>query len=1020
MSRAAESASGRSVQGESAARGSSYRSSSPRPRVVYGPNVTGRFEGSRSSDTSGQSERSRWAVPLLGRNRQLAELLRAVGQPPSVVRVEGEAGIGKTRLLAELMTRPESRAAVVLFGTCHRLREPFPFGPMIDALCSTRVPLWGHSTPGEKNPLLGALRPLLPEFGGQLPPEPPALGDARAERYRLFRAMRESLIRPGRVILVLDDLQWADEATLDFLRFLVDRMPTRLTVIAGYRNEPRRAAAVRAALTRPGSTGPLTVTTIALTPLTEADVSGFAKLVLGTEIASAELVAEVFGRTGGLPFAVEEVLRALRERIRFTGGHEQPGRLLTEIGVPGGVREAVLERLDALSDSARSVVEASAILGRASTERELAAIAELDEEVVVAGLTEALRMGMLRETEVGCYAPRHRLAQEAVHQTLAGPRRQRGHQRAATMLLAEDPVPHARIAYHCERSGDQSGWRRHSEFAADEAVRVGDMGEAVVLLRRLLDSVSEARGATDEAERVRLAVKLGWAAVNGLAVDGADRVLSALIDEPGIPRVVRAGLRCDLGMLRLQQVAEPIIGYRELEAAVPDLIEERPDAAAEAMSALAIPYTGHQHISEHLRWLDRLDRIMPRVTGTVATARIEVNRVSALLHSGQDVWDRARFLLGTPDDDRLANQYMRGCVNVADSAVLLGYYDRAEEYLGHATHLLRPSHSQYMARMLEVTTLFLDWARGRWTGLRERAESLREQNRELPRVDSEYDLIVGALALSEGDSRTARARLSRIDVASGPVSMRPSAITATALLVGLDVGRGAMVAAVRGIDQAVGLVRQTGMWVWAGELMPVAVRILAGCERMAEAVTLVDEFADGVSGVDSPMARATLDHCRGELAERRDDPGAAIVHYGAAADRFQTLPRPYGAARLRLARGRCRLSVGDTGGVEDVSLAAGIFEDLGAAVQMDQCRRLLREHAALPPRRRGRPGYGERLSPRELEVSRLAASGATNRDIAQALNLSPRTVEQHVSRVLRKLGVANRQDLRLVLPAQES
>ena len=153
---------------------------------------------------------------LVGRERELGLLLEAVAEPPAVALVEGEAGVGKTRLVGEVLVAPELRERSTLIGFCQPFREPLPFGPMIEALRGVQ----NLSMAQEPGAIAGALRPLLPELSGQLPPPLAPLGDARAERHRIFRAIVEVLRALGPTICVLEDLHWSDEGTGDLLRFL--------------------------------------------------------------------------------------------------------------------------------------------------------------------------------------------------------------------------------------------------------------------------------------------------------------------------------------------------------------------------------------------------------------------------------------------------------------------------------------------------------------------------------------------------------------------------------------------------------------------------------------------------------------------------------------------------------------------------------------------------------------------------------------------------------------------------------
>ncbi|MGW4802356.1 AAA family ATPase, partial [Nonomuraea sp. NPDC004297] len=170
---------------------------------------------------------------LVGRAEELRRLVAAVSRPPAVVVLEGEAGIGKSRLLAELAARPGTADRLLLRGGARRIREPFPLGPLVEALRGAEEPL----ARAELSPVAGALRGLLPELAPVLPPALEPLDDRAAERHRLFRGLAEMLRALGPVVLVVEDLHWADEQTVEFLAYVLAAPPPGLSVVLTYRGE---------------------------------------------------------------------------------------------------------------------------------------------------------------------------------------------------------------------------------------------------------------------------------------------------------------------------------------------------------------------------------------------------------------------------------------------------------------------------------------------------------------------------------------------------------------------------------------------------------------------------------------------------------------------------------------------------------------------------------------------------------------------------------------------------------------
>ena len=171
---------------------------------------------------------------LVGRSDELRTLVDVVNRPPSIAIVEGEAGIGKTRLVHELLTCDPHRERWTVWGACQPVREPFPYGPVIEALrgAGARLP-----TSVRLNPVIGALRPLLTELAPRLPALPEPLGDAEAERHRVFRAFADLLTACGPTLLVLEDLHWADGNTLELVRFLMSRPYSGLSIVVTCRQD---------------------------------------------------------------------------------------------------------------------------------------------------------------------------------------------------------------------------------------------------------------------------------------------------------------------------------------------------------------------------------------------------------------------------------------------------------------------------------------------------------------------------------------------------------------------------------------------------------------------------------------------------------------------------------------------------------------------------------------------------------------------------------------------------------------
>lgn len=362
---------------------------------------------------------------LIERERLLGELVALSGDALAgsgrLVFVGGEAGVGKTAL---------TRAFAETLG------EPW----------TRRVGTVDNVTTADA---LAAFREAVPELE--------ALLDLDATRMRVLRALRGALA-PAPTLLILEDLQWADEATLDALRFLgrrLDGLP--VVAVATYRHDevsPRHPLS-----TVMGDLAGLPeVRRLVVPPLT---VDGVAQLAAGAGVAVDAVL--LHARTGGNAFYVTEVL---------AGGAEQ---------VPATVRDAVMGRVGRLSPAASDVTAAAAVLGVSATADLLTAVSGRS----VAAVDECTERGVLVGRPSG-YTFRHELARQAVEASLSAVRRRALHRRALRELSGRTPDDHRALAHHAAGCGDEATAVHHATLAAEHAARLGAHREAAAQYRMAL------------------------------------------------------------------------------------------------------------------------------------------------------------------------------------------------------------------------------------------------------------------------------------------------------------------------------------------------------------------------------------------------------------------------------------------------------------------------------------------------------------------------------------------------------
>lgn len=948
--------------------------------VVAGPApADGRDRGLRSA-------------PLIGREREFGLLVEAVLAPPSVVIVEGEAGIGKSRLMGELLGGSALAGRRLLVGYCHRLREPFPLGPVIEALRGV-----GDDLPrASLSPVVGALLPLLPELGAWLPAQPEVLADPRAQRHRVFRALRELLEALGPVVCVLEDLHWDDGGTLEFLSFLLSDPPKELALVLTCRGEGLdRCDPLFAAVSR------VARATIELGPLCVNEVGALAAALLGEEDVSREFAGYLRARSGGIPFAVEELVRVFCERgdVSLVGG-DGAGGGPEELAVPDAVRRAVLERFEPLGGDARSIARAAAVLGGPADEELLCQVAGIPASRATKGLVGALDAGVLEEQVRALYGFRHVLAMQAVHEDVPTPLRRCFHLRAARALQSRcEPRPLAQIAHHFKEAGRPRQWVRYAELAAEAAHGVADDRSAAALLTEALQAPALPRAA-----RVRMARALGIAALYSTSAQAAIAALERVLEVESLPTGVRGELRFSLCRLRFH--AGQTDGWREQMLLAVQELRRRPELAACALINLAWPRYWDGEAGDPVFWLRLAERTAARQHDAVTNIAVAAQRAAILLVTGdQTGWDAIADIPteACSVDEKL--ELLRGHATLTAAALSLGHYRRAERFLAEAERIKDDLGHEDWEVLLTGLRVSLDWAVGRWDGLEPRAGACGAE------------IVVARLLLARGELEQATEHIeSALHAArsTGSITGISGAEGARARLLLLrDDPHAARRAALVGVD----VVRRTGIWIWGTGVVPEAVDALLACGEHDQATALVREFAIGLRGRDAPAGTAALAGCRGALAEADGRYCAAALHFSHAERGLRALPAPYAAGRAQCRQARCRFGGNDPRGGELLLGALEEFERLGASWDAARVRSACRtQGVTLPyPWRGGRKEYGNGLSPREVEVARLAGLGKTNREIAEALVLSRNTVKHHVSSALRKLQIGSRNDLALVV-----
>jgi DNA-binding CsgD family transcriptional regulator/tetratricopeptide (TPR) repeat protein len=941
------------------------------------------------------------APRFVGRDREMAALNRALTAAPAVILVEGEAGIGKSRLITECLAAGTGDRLRVLRAACLPFRQPHTLGPLVDAIRDLTEGVAGLRL----SPLAGALRPLFPEWAGELPAAPEPAEDATAARHRLFRALAELIERLRVASLIVEDVHWADEATLEFLLFLTSRRQRAASLVLTRRPEDTSAGSLLPLLTsRPER--------ITLEPL---GIGGTAELIasmLDDAEVSAEFAGFVHHATEGVPLAVEELVRLMGDRadlIRSDG--EWLRTELDEIEVPPTIRDAVLERARRLGGPAKAVLRAAAVLAVPTTVRTLAAVTELATERAQAGMTEALASGMLAEDRGGRLEFRHALTGRAVYDAI--PMSERGvlHLRAATILKATGAAEPATLARHFREAGEVGAWAMHAEQAADAALASGDESSATRLLHELISGAE-----LDAATLVRLMRKLPFGCLrSGTDFDSLLRTLRAAARRQDLAVPVRGEVRYQLGrvLLCMDQFGA---AHAELESAIADLEQCAPVQAAEAMAAEAMavsrlpPGEGPPTATLY----ERLRRVESASAGLASLDRLRITavRIQVLLAMGQaEGWTVAGAI---PEDGSTAAELPHitlAQLNLAEFAMRWGRYAEARRHLRLGTELAERREYRRYLEFARVIGARLDYFTGNWPGLRRRVAMLSQQVAGLPPVDQlEVLLLTGLLNAAHGEAGQAEADLRRVMAEATRLGTADYAAEAAARLGRLFLAGGRVQDALAVTGEPMRHVLGRENWTWAVDLIQVRAEALAAADLVAEASECARLFARWTRRCDAPAADAAVASCRAIVASARREPAASAASFARAAALWQALPRPYDALLARERQAEYLIGAGrpDDGTRLLREVLDGLHE-LGASDDERRVTGALRRHGVATRRPgAGRPSYGARLSPRERDVARLVAEGLTNAEIAGRLFLSPSTVAQHVNSARRKVNAASR------------
>jgi class 3 adenylate cyclase/tetratricopeptide (TPR) repeat protein len=889
---------------------------------------------------------------FVGREGEIAELRAAVdeslGGYGRLVLLVGEPGIGKTFTAEETATYARLRGAQVLWGRCYEGEGAPAYWPWVQI-----VRAYAHER--EPGPLAAELGPgaadiaqIVSEVADRIPGLPaPPVRDPEQARFRLFDSIttflrNASATRP--LLLVVDDLHWADKPSLLLLQFLARELRgSRLLILGTYRDVElgRRHPLVQALgeLAREQ-----TSRRILLRGLSERDVTRFVEVAAGVS-ASPKLIRAVHRQTEGNPFFVNEVVRLLVAERRL----DRPDEAFRTVSIPQSVREVVGRRLDRLSDGCNRVLSVASVVGREFGRDILDRVADVGGDDVLDALEEAVAARVLVEvpSSVGRYAFSHHIIRQTLYEELSPSQRIRLHRRIGETFEAM-PAPSveshvAELAYHfaegAQAGGDvakavdyavRAGRRAVAQLAYEEgaeqlerALQVMELQASDARLRcDILLSLGEARNASGEFEKG----KEPFRAAAALARERGDAVALARAGLGFGGRVVPAGTVDTEGIALLTESLGAIEGDPSLRAVV--------------LGRLAM----------ELYWTGDRDRM-----GSLSREAVQIARTTSETATLGYALESRHWALWGPDDleERLA--VAREIARLSERAGDRELEAQARQWLicdlleaGDVGGVDRElaAHERLAAEMRQP---FYQWRSVRWRAMRalmsgDVAEGERLMNEAATIGSRAQDAdVLSAYGTQLAILRREQGRVTELfDAVRTFVENNPTIPAWRLGLAYIEAEAGRRDEAVRDLEAGLTALPRDAAWIMGTAFASLAACLLGGAEQAARIYEDLRPYAARL--VVAPYAIVCLgsvDGFLGALAAAAGRPADAAAHFEAAIALDDRIGARAAAARDRLGYGRMLLDAGDTmAAIGHLSAAQAAFASLGMTTLADKATAL--------------------------------------------------------------------------------
>jgi DNA-binding NarL/FixJ family response regulator len=937
-------------------------------------------------------------MELVGRERERAELrdalVTAAGGDGGLFLVGGDGGVGKTALVESALAED---GHLVLRGAADQ-RVVRPYAPVVAALRDyQRAVPDGLAGSG---PLSEHLALILPELGS-----PPADSD-QATLFEAVGNLFEQIARRQATVVFLDDLQWVDAATAELLLQLDRTLEAAPVLVLGaYRSDEvlrgHQLRRVRSELRRRRRLQELTVE-----PLGPMDAAALAARVLGARLGN-RLARALYDRTQGVPFFIEELAVALAAagRLESTAGTVELG-LEEALPLPDTIKETVLLRTERLSSAGRHTLEIAAAAGLRFDLELLAVLGGAD------GIDEAVQQGFLVEVDQqGGF--RHALIREALYDDTPWTRRRTYHRRLAEELARRGAASEA-VAEQWLAAGERDRARPSLLAAAERFCQVHAYHDAARAISRAIELWPEGE---DEDGRLAALERLGQCAQLHGDLAGAARAWQEVVE----------GCRARGERSRLAELQRRLAGIYELQGAWDRALAARA-AAAEAFAEQGQELeaaTEHLAAASHLQAAANLTSALDLIAGAgpavERTGSVQL-RVRALSLEGQiraKLGDTQRGValaregLAVALAENLTEPAAEAYYRLASALQAATDYPQALDAYAAASDFC---DQQGIAGMGEVCFACLAPVMvktGEWHRAVEVCRAILDVGDAPANARMVAAAELGMVSVLRGETRRTRRLLSDSLAFARRDQRFGLEVEAAHGLARANVLEGRIDDALQGARDLIGRIANREERHYSVSALRWTTTMFARRGLKADVARSAELLSQTAAALGTAEAVAGLGHALGELALVDGDAAGAAQQFTQALDLLSDLSVPYERAETELRGAIALAAAGERGlAIEGMTSAYRAARRLGARPLARAAAEELARLGEKVERRLGRRAAGELdhagLSRREVEVLRLVSVGRTNREIAQTLFLSPRTIDMHVRNILTKLDCRSR------------